>query len=114
VTVVPRGLRWEVARAAAIVSMVVHGCVVVAHEVLGPDLRGALFACALLKLFTVHSPARPLEVKAAPSCRSTTSARSSWGPGARREKPPTGVASRGKGGAAAGQPFAARPATHRG
>jgi len=56
--VVPGGAGWEAARAAVTASMVAHGCVVVAHDALGTDLRRALFSRALPELFAL-----PLEVK---------------------------------------------------
>ncbi|KAL6900840.1 hypothetical protein ACP4OV_005516 [Aristida adscensionis] len=54
----PGGARWEAARAAVTASMVTHGCVVVAHDALGPELRRALFGRALPELFAL-----PLEAK---------------------------------------------------
>ena len=56
--VVPGGAAWDAARAAVTASMVAHGCVVVAHDALGADLRRALFSRALPELFAL-----PLEVK---------------------------------------------------
>nr|CAB3480938.1 unnamed protein product [Digitaria exilis] len=56
--VVPGGAGWEAARAAVTASMVAHGCVVVAHDALGEDLRRTLFARAMPELFAL-----PLEVK---------------------------------------------------
>ncbi|OQU80429.1 2-oxoglutarate-dependent dioxygenase AOP3 isoform X2 [Sorghum bicolor] len=56
--VVPGGAGWEAARAAVTASMVAHGCVVVAHDALGADLRRALFSRAMPELFAL-----PLEVK---------------------------------------------------
>ncbi|XP_062193080.1 probable inactive 2-oxoglutarate-dependent dioxygenase AOP2 [Phragmites australis] len=54
----PGGPGWEDARAAVTASMAAHGCVVVAHDALGPDLRRALFGRALPELFAL-----PLETK---------------------------------------------------
>jgi isopenicillin N synthase-like dioxygenase len=56
--VVPGGAGWEAARAAVTASMVAHGCVVVAHDAVGADLRQALFSRALPELFAL-----PLEAK---------------------------------------------------
>ncbi|KAL6598484.1 hypothetical protein ACP70R_046183 [Stipagrostis hirtigluma subsp. patula] len=56
--VVPGGPGWEEARAAVAASMAAHGCVVVAHDALGPELRRALFGRAMPELFAL-----PLETK---------------------------------------------------
>lgn len=42
---------WARARASVTASMAAHGCVVVAHDALGPELRHALFGRALPELF---------------------------------------------------------------
>ncbi|KAJ1268428.1 hypothetical protein BS78_07G134200 [Paspalum vaginatum] len=49
----PGGPGWESARAAVTASMVAHGCVVVAHDALGPELRRALFGRAMPELFAL-------------------------------------------------------------
>ncbi|KAL6900820.1 hypothetical protein ACP4OV_005496 [Aristida adscensionis] len=54
----PGGPGWADARAAVTASMVAHGCVVVAHGALGPELRQALFGRAAPELFAL-----PLEIK---------------------------------------------------
>ncbi|CAO2201750.1 unnamed protein product [Urochloa humidicola] len=56
--VVPGGAGWEAARDAVTASMVAHGYVVVAHDVLNLDLHRAVFARALPELFAL-----PLDVK---------------------------------------------------
>ncbi|KAF8697451.1 hypothetical protein HU200_036052 [Digitaria exilis] len=65
----PGGPGWEDARTAVTASMVAHGCVVVvvAHDVLGPELRRALFRCTVPELFAL-----PLEAKQRSDSR--------WGP----------------------------------
>nr|CAB3482942.1 unnamed protein product [Digitaria exilis] len=45
--------RGEPGSRDAVTSMVAHGCVVVAHDALGPDLRRALFGRALPDLFAL-------------------------------------------------------------
>ncbi|CAD6245053.1 unnamed protein product [Miscanthus lutarioriparius] len=54
----PGRLGWEEARAAVTASMVAHGCVIVAHDALGPDLRRPLFCRAMPEVFAL-----PLEAK---------------------------------------------------
>ncbi|KAL6596116.1 hypothetical protein ACP70R_047480 [Stipagrostis hirtigluma subsp. patula] len=49
----PGGPGWEDARAAVTASMAAHGCVVVAHGALGPELRRALFGRAMPELFAL-------------------------------------------------------------
>uniref|UniRef100_A0A0E0IBV0 2-oxoglutarate-dependent dioxygenase DAO n=1 Tax=Oryza nivara TaxID=4536 RepID=A0A0E0IBV0_ORYNI len=49
---------WEAARAAVTASMVSHGCVVVAHGALGPELREALFSRAARELFALPAEAK--------------------------------------------------------
>uniref|UniRef100_A0A0E0LUX1 2-oxoglutarate-dependent dioxygenase DAO n=1 Tax=Oryza punctata TaxID=4537 RepID=A0A0E0LUX1_ORYPU len=44
---------WEAARAAMTASMVSHGCVVVAHGEVGPELREALFGRAVREVFAL-------------------------------------------------------------
>ncbi|KAG0523595.1 hypothetical protein BDA96_07G136100 [Sorghum bicolor] len=63
----PGGPGWEEARAAVTASMVAHGCVVVAHDALGPELRRALFCRAMPEVFAL-----PLEAKQRNDSR--------WGP----------------------------------
>ena len=58
---------WEEARAAVTASMVAHGCVIVAHDALGPELRRALFCRAMPEVFAL-----PLEAKQRSDSR--------WGP----------------------------------
>jgi hypothetical protein len=65
--VVPGGAAWDAARAAVTASMVAHGCVVVAHDALGPELRRALFCRAMPEVFAL-----PLEAKQRNDSR--------WGP----------------------------------
>ncbi|GJN16240.1 hypothetical protein PR202_gb03285 [Eleusine coracana subsp. coracana] len=52
------GLGWEEARAAVTASMVAHGCVFVAQDALGPELRQVLFGRAMPEVFAL-----PLETK---------------------------------------------------
>ncbi|TVU00331.1 hypothetical protein EJB05_49197, partial [Eragrostis curvula] len=61
------GRRWEEALDAVTASMAAHGCVFVAHDGLGPELRRALFGRAVPEFFAL-----PLEAKQ----RSD----SAWGP----------------------------------
>ena len=63
----PGRLGWEEARAAVTASMVAHGCVIVAHDALGPDLRRPLFCRAMPEVFAL-----PLEAKQRNDSR--------WGP----------------------------------
>uniref|UniRef100_A0A0E0QJ16 Fe2OG dioxygenase domain-containing protein n=1 Tax=Oryza rufipogon TaxID=4529 RepID=A0A0E0QJ16_ORYRU len=49
---------WEAARAAVTASMLSHGCVVVAHGALGPELREALFSRAARDLFALPAEAK--------------------------------------------------------
>jgi hypothetical protein len=63
----PGGPGWEEARAAVTASMVAHGCAIVAHDALGPELRRALFCRAMPEVFAL-----PLEAKQRSDSR--------WGP----------------------------------
>lgn len=58
---------WEAAQDSVTASMATHGCVVVAHGALGPDLRQALFEHAVPELFALPVEAKQLNV-------------SKWGP----------------------------------
>ncbi|KAF8697455.1 hypothetical protein HU200_036056 [Digitaria exilis] len=64
---------WEAARDAVTASMAAHGCVVVAHDALGPDLRRALFDRALPELFALplESMARRRTRRRESLCRRT-------------------------------------------
>ncbi|KAF0899139.1 hypothetical protein E2562_013365 [Oryza meyeriana var. granulata] len=62
-----RGLKpgtpgWEEARTAVTASMVAHGCVVVAHGALGPELREALFGHAMREVFELPAEAKQRSV----------------------------------------------------
>ncbi|GJN03489.1 hypothetical protein PR202_ga20942 [Eleusine coracana subsp. coracana] len=52
------GRGWEESRAAVTVPMVAHGCVFVAQDAVGPELRQALFGRAVPEVFAL-----PLEAK---------------------------------------------------
>nr|CAB3503820.1 unnamed protein product [Digitaria exilis] len=56
--VAPGAPGWEATRDAVTASMVAHGCVVVAHDALGAELRRALFDRYLPEIFKL-----PLETK---------------------------------------------------
>jgi isopenicillin N synthase-like dioxygenase len=56
---------WEEARAAVTASMLAHGCVVVTHDAIGPEMRRALFGRALPELFALPLEAKQRNVSAA-------------------------------------------------
>ncbi|KAF0905083.1 hypothetical protein E2562_000887 [Oryza meyeriana var. granulata] len=58
----PRTAGWEEARTAVTASMVAHGCVVVAHGALGPELREALFGPAMREVFALPAEAKQRNV----------------------------------------------------